>query len=279
MAFIDLKNALEPVPAASCRYDGVAILGGNGAAFGGHCAAQSLSAAASEAGPDRPAISVHTTFLSRVAPDEGVSYEVSWLKKGRAFSILRVDASQGGLVRLTSVISFHDSEVAPQHQISMPVADPPHACANSQFIPPGTNPEVRRCFEIRSVEIAALNAQQHPTLAYWLRCRQPLGSLQHLHAGALVWFSDLSMPFTADLPYTEKDGRRFGASLDHSVWIHRQFSAEEWLLLVQESPIYAGARALTRGMFFTANGDLVATAAQETLIRRVRDCNTRSDGT
>lgn len=278
MPSIDIKYALVPARASGCRYEGIPILGANGVAFGGHCAAQSLSAAADEAGAGRWSNSIHTTFLSPIALNKVISYEVSWLKKGRAFSILRVDARQDGLVRLTSVVSFHAAEIAPEHQIVMPTADKPQVCPEWHFVPPGTNPDVRRCFEIRSVEIVGLNGLQHPTQACWLRCRQPLGAARHLHAGALVWFSDLSLPWIANLPHTENKGTLFGASLDHSVWFHREFSAEEWLLFVQESPIYTGARALTRGMFFTANGDLVATATQETLLRPLPLSDTRRGG-
>jgi acyl-CoA thioesterase-2 len=78
------------------------------------------------------------------------------------------------------------------------------------------------------------------------------------------------MPWTTDLPYTEAHGRRVGASLDHAVWFHRPFRADEWLLFTQESIVYVGARALTRGLFFSENGELVATATQETLLRRLR---------
>ncbi len=278
MPSINIKDALVPARASSCRYEGMAILGANGVAFGGHCAAQTLSAAADEASAGRWPNSIHTTFLSPIALNQIISYEVSWLKKGRAFSVLRVDAWQDGLVRLTSVVSFHGAEVAPEHQIAMPAADQPHVCPEWHFIPPGTNPEVRRCFDIRSVEVAGLDTLQHPTQACWLKCRQPLGAAGHLHAGALVWFSDLSLPWIANLPHTEKAGTLFGASLDHTVWFHRQFAAEEWLLFVQESPIYNGARALTRGMFFTADGDLVATATQETLLRPLPLSDARRSG-
>ena len=267
MPSIDIKDALIPARASSCRYKGMAILGANGVAFGGHCAAQSLSAAADEAGASRWPNSIHTTFLSPIALNKVITYEVSWLKKGRAFSVLRIDAWQDGLVRLTSVVSFHGAELAPEHQIAMPAADQPDACPEWHFIPPGTNPDVRRCFDIRSVEVAGPDTLRHPTQACWLKCRQPLGAAEYLHAGALVWFSDLSLPWIANLPHAEKEGAMFGASLDHTVWFHRQFAAEEWLLFAQESPIYTGARALTRGMFFTVSGDLVATATQEMLLR------------
>ncbi len=278
MQAIDINYALVPARSSNCRYEGMAILGANGVAFGGHCAAQTLSAAADQAGGGRWPNSIHTTFLSPIALNQIISYEVTWLKEGRAFSVLRVDAWQEGLVRLSSVVSFHAAEIAPEHQISMPAASQPQVCPEWHFIPPGTNPEVRRCFDIRSVEIIAPETQQHPTQACWLKCRQPLGAPGHLHAGALVWFSDLSLPWIANLPHTEKSGTLFGASLDHSVWFHRQFSANEWLLFVQESPIYTGARALTRGMFFTATGHLVATATQETLLRAMPHSDARRSG-
>ncbi|MFD2579809.1 acyl-CoA thioesterase [Novosphingobium colocasiae] len=259
---------MAPTFVTGGRYDGIAILGGDGVAFGGHCAAQSLCAAAAQAGRDRLPNSIHSTFLSAVVPDEPVSYEVTWLKQGRAFSVLRVDARQRQRVCLTSVISFHVDEHGPSHQIIAPEVALPELCRSLDFIPPGTNPEVRSCFDIREAAPAQADPAGHPAQTCWLRCRQPLGDDGHAHAGALVWFSDLSMPWTADLPYLGT-GPRIGASLDHSLWFHRRFSVDDWLMFVQESPIYVGARAFTRGMFFfTQDGKLVATAAQETLVRR-----------
>lgn len=270
MSHIDLNEALVVTAADNGFYEGLPVPGGEKIAFGGHCAAHSLSAAAAEAGPGKLPHSLHVTFLSAVVPDMLVRYRVSWLKQGRAFSILRVDALQGGRVCLTSTVSFHGAEPGPDHQMVMPEVGPPEACLALDFVPAGTNPDVRRSFDIRAALHVALPDAEHPTQSCWLRPRQVLPTDGHLHAAALVWFSDFSMPWTADLPYIGT-GPRSGASLDHALWFHRPFSANEWLLFVQESPSYAGARAYTRGTFFTRSGSLVATAVQETLLRRAPD--------
>lgn len=245
------------------------MLGGDGVAFGGQMAAQALMVARSIQ-PDRMPESIHSFFLASVIPDQAIEHEARVLRSGRAFTLVRVETRQDGRHCLSSIVSLHNGESAPGHQAPMPSVAPPDACGPCHFAPPGTNPDVRRCFDIRSVEsVSAAGPGEHPRQTYWLRYRGDLGEDPAIHCAALVWFSDLSMPWTTDLAYDESHGRRFGASLDHTVWFHRPPRADRWLLFVQESLVYAGARALTRGIFYSEDGALVASAAQETLLRRI----------
>ncbi|MGE4492876.1 MAG: acyl-CoA thioesterase [Syntrophotalea sp.] len=263
---IDLVRAGGDQPAI---WRGSTVLGGDGSAFGGQMAAQALMVAKAMQ-PDRAPESVHTHFLSSARPDTPIDHEVKILRSGRAFTVLRVESRQGERHCLSSTITLHNSEGSPEHQMPMPALEIPEAYPLSDFVPPGTCPSVRQCFEIREVSAQSkAEAGCYPQQAYWFRYKGDLGKDQAVHNAALVWFSDLSMPWTTDLAYDERHGRRVGASLDHTVWFHRPARADEWLYFAQESIVYAGARALMRGVFFTEDGSLIASAAQETLLRRL----------
>lgn len=264
----DLPDCIRVEPGVGLLRRGMTVHGGDGLAFGGQMAAQALMAARSAA-QDRMPESIHSFFLASARPGEAIEHDVQVLRSGRAFTMVRVETHQDGRHCLSSMVSFHNPERAPEHQAPMPPVPPPEACAPCDFIPPGTKPDVRRCFDIRSVEsFAAAGPGDYPRQTCWLRYKGDLGEDPAVHCAALVWFSDLSMPWTTDLAYDESHGRRVGASLDHAVWFHRAPRADQWLLFVQESPVYAGARALTRGIFHAQDGTLVASAAQETLLRR-----------
>ena len=269
-AIVDLLKSIGIEPGGQSRWTGMAVLGGQGVAFGGQMAAQALVAAGSVE-PDRLPSSIHSFFLSHVRIEEPVEHEVNVLRAGRAFTLARVETRQDGRHCLSSLVTLHNGEAAPEHQAAMPAVAPPDGCPPFDFIPSHTNPDVRRCFEIRLAETSVwTDPGDHPRQSVWLRYPGALGDDPASHCAALVWFSDLSMPWIADMPYDESHGRRFGASLDHTVWFHRPLRADQWLLFVQESPVYAGARAMSRGLFYAQDGTLVASAAQETLFRRVR---------
>ncbi|MCB2050055.1 MAG: thioesterase family protein [Novosphingobium sp.] len=253
----------------SMLWRGPAVLGGDGVAFGGAMAAQALIVAQTLE-PERVPESIHTHFLSSVRPSESIDHEMEVLRSGRAFTVARVESRQAARHCVSSTITLHKPESSPEHQLPMVPLGQPETYPHSSFIPPGTAPSVRRCFEIREVHSDNGSGQAgHPKQAYWLRYKGNLGDRQALHNAALVWFSDLSMPWTTDLAYDESDGVRVGASLDHTVWFHRPLRADRWLYFTQESLVYAGARAATRGVFYTEDGTLVASAAQETLLRRI----------
>lgn len=232
-------------------------------------AAQALIAAQTH-DPSRAPNSIHSFFLSSARPDETIAHNVEVQRVGRAFSSVRVETVQGDRHCVSSVVSFHNGERAPEHQLHKPETGAPETHPLSHFIPPGTDPAARECFEIRNVESRGDIANgNYPAQTYWFRSRSGLGDDPAIHCATLVWFSDLSMPWTTDLAYDARHGTRFGASLDHTVWFHRPARADQWLLFTQESIVYAGARALTRGLFFSEDGMLVASAAQETLLRRI----------
>jgi acyl-CoA thioesterase-2 len=113
----------------------------------------------------------------------------------------------------------------------------------------------------------------HPPLRHsWLKARDRLPDNPEVHLAMLAYMSDLDFMGTSMLPHGRNSmrGNVQGASLDHSIWFHRPFRADEWLLFAKESPNAGGARGFVRGQFFNQIGDLVATAAQECLIRPIK---------
>ncbi len=140
-----------------------------------------------------------------------------------------------------------------------------------------TNPEVMRyatrfaAIDVRQVaRISMTDDEAHPPFKHtWLKTRDPLADDPEVHLAMLVYMSDLDFMGTSMLPHalTGKAKSIYGTSLDHALWFHRPFRADEWLLFAKESPNARGARGFVRGQFFTRSGELVATAAQECLIR------------
>jgi acyl-CoA thioesterase-2 len=140
-------------------------------------------------------------------------------------------------------------------------------------------PEVARyafrfeAIDSRQVErILMTDTEKHPPFRHtWLKARDPLPDNPEVHLSMLAYMSDLDFMSTSMLPHGRNAIRESvrGASLDHSLWFHRPFRADEWLLFVKESPNASGARGFVRGHFFNREGELVATAAQECLIRPV----------
>lgn len=247
---------------------GVVVAGGEGVAFGGHLVAHSITSAAHAVSTGRHPDSVHTRFLRPASPDLDVRYDVEITKSGRSFDNLRVDAWQSGLLVAATTISFTTFEEGFDYQEAMPEVAGPDDIEPSTFVPPGTEASVRAHFDIRYAEKSSGTSTSGPTQIMWLRAREPLGDDPSAHAAAVAWFSDLSLPWTAELPYEGAALARAGASLDHVMWFHRPFRADGWLLFTQRNPVYAHSRALTYGHFYSADGLLVATAAQETLLRR-----------
>jgi acyl-CoA thioesterase-2 len=136
------------------------------------------------------------------------------------------------------------------------------------YVPPGTDGQVRRPFEFRYCDNAPIGDDPAPPLQQvWLRARHALPDSPSVHAAAVAFATDLSLTRTAHMPLRAYGVRRLGASLDHSVWFHRPVRADEWLLFSQTSAVYTGSRALSIGAIFDIHGSRVATAVQEALIR------------
>ncbi|WP_454915506.1 acyl-CoA thioesterase [Xanthobacter sediminis] len=255
---------------------------GGGRVFGGQVVAQALAAARRTVDAPRIAHSLHGYFLLGGDPTIPIIFDVDRIRDGRSFTTRRVVAIQHGKAIFSMAVSYELEEDGFEHQSTMPDVPMP------EDLPPDDAwrallldrfPEAARRdwmalkpLEIRptSLEPAYLGtAGVRPSL--WVRARAPLPDDLPTHQAVLAFISDFSLLQAALLPHHRSvfDRDLQVASLDHALWLHRPFRADEWLLYCQESPAAFGSRGFCRGEFFTREGVLVASAAQEGLMRRI----------
>jgi len=248
--------------------------------FGGQVAGQALVAAGRTVPADRPVHSLHAYFIRPGDPAVPLIYIVDRVRDGRSFTTRRVSAIQHGKTIFTLSASFHQPEPGPVHADPMPDVPPPDGIERTSDrlaryfggdIPReiGDNP-----VELRSVGPLSVEAEHDPSLRttrnmVWLRVNGDLPDDPLLHVCLMTYASDMTLldPVLLGHGLSWMDGRTKGASLDHAMWFHRPFRADQWLLYAQESPIAYGARGLARGEVFTQGGDLVVSVVQEGLIR------------
>lgn len=255
---------------------------GWGAIFGGQVIGQSLSAAAQTVDPDRSVHSFHGYFLRAGDVRRPIILEVDRPRDGKSFTTRQVRAIQDGEVIFSLAASFQVEEVGLEHQEEMPDVPPPESLPSERTLalamadklpePLRLMATAERPIEIRPVEPRnPLSPQKHrPIRHLWYRAIDRLPDDPALHRYLLAYASDFSFLGTALDPHGVSwitPGMQV-ASLDHSMWFHRSFRFDDWLLYSVESPSSAGARGLVRGHFFDRHGRLVATAAQEGLIRK-----------
>ena len=240
--------------------------------FGGQVAGQALVAAGRTVDDGRRRVhSLHAYFLRPGDPAVPIIYDVDRIRDGRSFTTRRVVAIQHGQAIFNLAASFHADEPGFEHQAAMPATDLP---------PLG----VDRDAEPKAIDMRPVPGQlpgpsfpgQPPGQAkVWFRADGRLPDDPLLHACVVAYASDLTLLDTTlsphDLSIETTPGRIMLASLDHAMWFHRPFRADEWLLYDQDSPVSHGARAFARGaMFDAATGDLVASVVQEGLVRPLR---------
>lgn len=255
---------------------------GSKAVFGGQVLAQALSAAAQTMDDAaRLPHSMHGYFILPGDIERPIIYQVQRTRDGGSFSTRRVTALQHGKAIFHMAASFQAEEEGHDHQASMP--DVPHPKelddVYQQYrgffekLPRGWR-EVflnERPIDFRPVElIDPLNPAKHPPLRnVWIRATEALGENSLMHRCVLAYASDFNLLTTAMLPhkvsFLQKNLQL--ASLDHAMWFHRSFRADEWLLYHVDSPSASAARGFCRGSLFTADGKLVASVAQEGLMR------------
>jgi acyl-CoA thioesterase-2 len=209
-----------------------------------------------------------------------VLYEVDRLRDGGSFTTRRVAAIQHGKVIFNLSASFQVAEKGFDHAFAMPQVPGPDELptmrerlerAGIDLAPWSDRP---RPIDIRHVDWPALDGTRptEPRQNVWLRADGRLPDDPLLHTIVLTYASDMTLLDTATLPHGGSwfDPTVFMASLDHAMWFHRPFRADDWLLYAQDSPSSTGGRGLSRGLVFTRDGALVATVVQEGLIRTVR---------
>ena len=250
--------------------------------FGGQVLGQALVAALRSV-EERQVHSFHAYFLrlgDRRAP---ILYQVDRTRDGRSFTTRRVVAVQHGQTIFHLEASFHREERGPEHQCEMPDAPDPESLPTwrermqplmSRLSDDAREWLRREPFDVRLVtDVDPLSpGERPPRLDLWLRVRGELAPDLWLHQCLAAYASDLSLIDTVCLPHAIgvlDTGYQF-ASLDHAMWFHRPFRADQWLLYSQQSPVAAGARGFASGQLFTREGRLVVSVVQEGLIRPLK---------
>jgi acyl-CoA thioesterase-2 len=229
--------------------------------FGGQVASQAARAATLTVDPARSMHSLHAYFVRPGRPGVPVELTVNTTRDGRSFSTRRVAASQEGDDILLLDASFHVAETGDEWQADPPPDVPPPDEVTLPDFASAPFQMMSRPFDlrpIRAVEAWSL----HPC---WVRVREPLGDDLALHACALTYISDLAVVGSVRMPGSTAPWG--GASLDHAVWFHRPARVDQWLLFSVNPVLNSGARGLARGTFHTEDGTLVASLAQECLLR------------
>jgi acyl-CoA thioesterase-2 len=246
--------------------------------FGGQVLAQAL-VAAERSVEGRAPHSLHA---------EPIELAVERVRDGRSFSVRRVVARQRGETMFVMSVSFQIEEqgdlnhALPPPEVTAPEATP-DPVALAAALPEPQAARAREFFKhISPIELRPLDLRRYapqapgvfrdPRQNLWIRLKGPLPDDPAIHRAALVYLSDMTLIDTvlAAHGYTITRGQFQTASLDHAVWLHRPFRADDWLLYAQESPSAQGARGLTRGLLYSRDGVLAATTMQEGLVRRRR---------
>jgi acyl-CoA thioesterase-2 len=251
--------------------------------FGGQVLAQAIAAAHRTVDEPHGLHSIHSYFIRAGDWNVPIIYEVDRIRDGKSFTTRRVIAIQHGRAIFDMALSFHKQEPGISHAVPMPDVPPPEALRGDRevFVEIARHqPDVGRfafrfeAIDSRQVErIRMTDSDTHPPVKHtWLKTRDPLPDDPEVHLALLAYMSDLDFMSTSMLPHGQGHmrGNVRGASVDHTLWFHRPFRADHWLLFAKESPNAGGARGFVRGQFFDRRGDLVVTAAQECLIRPLR---------
>ena len=256
-------------------------------AFGGQVAAQALVAAGRTVAPGRLVHSLHGYFMRPGDPRRPLVYEVERLRDGRSYATRRVTAIQRGEAMFTLSASFKVPEESPSRQRGVPLLPDPELLPDpyADWADDGTGgyweTTGRLTLDMRSVpgDAVGLPGRQAGVEEQfvWLKSASPLpGDDPLLHVCALAYLSDLTLASTAAMHLQRPRAERKGpsvislASLDHAMWFHRPFRADEWLLFAQRSPSAGDGRGLAQGEFYTRDGLLVASVVQEALVRERR---------
>jgi acyl-CoA thioesterase II len=252
--------------------------------FGGQVIGQALVAAIRTVDASRPPHSMHAYFLLPGDPKVPIIYDVDRMRDGGSFTTRRVTARQHGHPIFSMLVSFHLEEQGLDHQAKMPDVPgpdtlPSEAEVREKILPTMPDPvrryyERERPIELRPVEFERYLGKKFPDGKFhvWIKATGRLPDDPAIHRCVLAYTSDMGLLDTALVPHgrTLFEKEFMAASLDHALWLHRPFRADEWLLFAQDAPNLHGSRGFARGLIFTRDGTLVASVAQEGLVRLKR---------
>lgn len=282
-AVADLLSVLDLEPLEVNLFRGRSPQVGWQRVFGGQVIGQALVAACRTV-DGRPPHSMHAYFLLAGDPKVPIIYEVDRIRDGKSFTTRQVKAIQHGHPIFSMAVSFHTAEPSLHHQARMPDVPSPEELPSEaemrERILPMVPDTVRRYYErerpieLRPVEFERYRGKKLPDGRFhiWIRATGRLPDDPTIHQCVLAYASDMMLLDTALVVHGrslfEKDF--MAASLDHALWLHRPFRADDWLLYAQDSPNLDGSRGFARGLIFKRDGTLVASVAQEGLVRERR---------
>ena len=254
--------------------------------FGGQVIGQALVAACRtvEDVTARPPHSLHAYFLLGGDPKVPIIYEVDRIRDGKSFTTRNVKAIQHGRAIFSMSVSFHLSEPGLNHQVKMPDVPKPDELPGDEELKERIYPllpeparryyERERPIEFRPVEFSRYLGEKSENGRFdiWIRATGRLPDEPAIHQCVLAYASDMMLLDAALIPHGRSVFSEdiMAASLDHALWFHRPFRADEWLLYSQDSPSLADSRGFSRGLIFASDGTLVASVAQEGLLRQRR---------
>jgi acyl-CoA thioesterase-2 len=281
-ALAGLLDVLNLEPLEQNLFRGISPKDGWQRVYGGQVLGQALVAAGRTVDDPRAAHSLHGYFLLAGDPAHPIIYEVERTRDGGSFTTRRVKAIQHGRAIFTMSVSFQKDEDGFEHGLAMPEVPPPESLQSARELMArliDAMPQNMRSYwqrenpiELRPVDVSRyLSREARPPQQHiWLKANGRLPDDPRLHQCVLAYASDFTLLDTALIAHGKLlfDTDIQLASLDHALWFHQAFRADEWVLYAQDSPNASGARGFCRGSFFTRDGRLVASTAQEGLIRK-----------
>jgi len=279
----DLVRLFDLEPVSPDVFRGHSLDNGWKRVFGGQVLAQAL-VAAQRTVDNRAPHSLHAYFILAGDPTIPILFEVDRIRDGKSFATRRVVAKQREAAIFALSASFQIEETGLEHSFPMPPAPEPEKLAGPDQLAalagPKAGEQLRMFFDrIKPIDLRPVDLGRYvpapdgkprePKQSLWIRIAGRLPDDPAIHRAALLYLSDMTLLDTALVAHntTIFSGKIQGASLDHAFWLHRPCRADEWLLFVQDSPNANGARGLTRGSLYSRSGVLVASVAQEGLMR------------
>lgn len=277
----DLVNVLALEPLEVNLFRGESRDLGGKSVFGGQVLGQALMAAYGTV-EEQMVHSIHAYFLRPGDMQAPIVYEVERLRDGRSFVARRIHAIQHGRPIFSMIASFQIAEDGLEHQFDMPDVPAPGELATQVELrerwlpdcPEKLRPGFTRDLAIEFKPVAPFNPfrpePMPPEQNIWFRAAGQLPENEKLHHCVLAYASDFNFLGTAMRPHGVSwfNENMVVASLDHALWFHRPFKADDWLLYSMDSPSSSGARGMSRGLIFNQSGELVASVAQENLMRK-----------
>lgn len=287
-AVAELLTILDLERLETDLFRGISAKNGWRRVFGGQVVAQALVAASRTVEAERSPHSLHAYFLLGGDPKVPIIYEVERIRDGGSFTTRRVKAIQHGRAIFAMSVSFHEEEGGVDHAAPMPDVPMPEVLADAHsfltqklggepIVPPTLLAYFTQSWpiELRPVEVERYldRSQRAPHFHVWLRTTAKLPDDPAIHRAVLAFASDMTLLDATLIAHgrTVFDPDIQSASLDHALWLHRSFRADEWLLYAQDSPSASGSRGFARGALYKRDGTLVASVAQEGLIRNKKD--------